>query len=116
MSLWPMVSSEGAVKDMFFSADTSSETVQWTHNKLQNESIIAILAMCFRRVKMADLDMPVLVLAAQNDKVFNLKDQNRLAKLYGTSVTVVEGSGHDLMLDSQWRSSVETVIDWIQRL
>lgn len=116
MSLWPMVSSKDTVKDMFFTADTSPETVEWTRDRLQNESMIALSSMCLRRLKVRDIEAPVLVLAAQNDQIFNLKDQDRLARRYGTSPTVVEGSGHDLMLDSQWRSSVETVIDWIGRL
>ena len=113
MTLWPPVSSESRVREAFFTPDTPDEIVQATTEQVQNESYRAFVSMLLRRSVPRRIHVPVTVMAAEHDGLFTLAEQQKLASTYGTDLRVIEGSGHDIMLDTSWRDAVDHVIEWI---
>ncbi|GAA1822653.1 alpha/beta hydrolase [Planosporangium flavigriseum] len=56
---------------------------------------------------------PVLVLATPNDRLVPISDVRRTAQRYGATLREFPGMGHDLMLDRDWLSPLETTLDWL---
>lgn len=109
LSLWPIVQHEQQVRELFFTADADDETVANAHRNLQNESYVAFLSMLTRWPRPGKVKTPVHVIAGELDGVFTLAEQHDLAKAYGVEAVVVDGAGHDLMLDHRWPKLVEEI-------
>lgn len=61
-------------------------------------------------------DLPVLVLAAENDFIVDLEGSQETAEWYGTEPVVISGSAHDLMLDTAWERAAEALQSWLDGL
>jgi pimeloyl-ACP methyl ester carboxylesterase len=116
LNLWPAVSSEDLVRERLFCDDTPEDTVADTFALLQNESYRAFTSMLFRRAVPRRIYVPVRVYAAEHDGLFTIAEQEKLAATYGTPLQIVEGSGHNLMLDTKWRETADRVIESIDQL
>ena len=94
LTMWPSVDGSARVRQMFFTDATSTETVAWTADRLQNESYLAYLSMTFRWSRPGRTSSPVTVVAAERDAVFTLEEQRGLASAYGTDLVTLPGIGH----------------------
>ncbi len=56
---------------------------------------------------------PLLWLAGGSDTVVNEAEQRRSAAHYGAEYVVVEGAGHDLMIEREFRQTAETIHNWV---
>ncbi len=55
-----------------------------------------------------------MVLAGEDDGLFSVRSQRRLARAHGTAVQLVPG-GHDVMLDVAADGALHLVLDWVRR-
>ena len=62
--------------------------------------------------------IPTLCLGGSLDQsVFHQAGQDEtIAKLLGADFDIIRGSGHGLMLDTQWPDSAATILGWLRRL
>ncbi len=117
LSLWPLIERREQVRHLFFTDDASADDVEKAYPKLQNESFPAFLSMLTRWPRPSKVTAPIRVIAAEYDGVFTLAEQHDLAKAYGVTAAVIEGAGHDLMLDQRWPqlvSEIEHALDDFQ--
>lgn len=89
------------VRDFFFQPDTPDEIVSATRKQLQNESAVALTTIALRWIRPHRVTTPVRVIAAELDAIFTVDEQHLLAAAYGVELDAVEGSGHDVMLDTK---------------
>lgn len=112
--LYRLCASEPLVRDSFFCHATDDDVVRACHARVQNESYLAFPPMLARFTRPDRVRVPVMVLAAEEDGIFSVRSQRRLAKAYGTSAQVVPG-GHDVMLDVTADGALHLVLDWVRR-
>jgi pimeloyl-ACP methyl ester carboxylesterase len=113
LSMYPIVESQALTKAAFFSPSTPAATVRTTHERLQNESYRAYVEMFVKRPRPNRVATPVRVIAAEHDAIFSLAEQRRLAEAYGTEAVVIDGCGHDVMLEPRGRAALDRIFDWI---
>lgn len=109
LSLWPAVSGPGAARDLFFTERTDAAIVDAVAAKLQNESFVAYQAMLLRWPRPKRVSTPVAVVAAEDDAVFPVHEEEALARAYGVPLQVLPGAGHDAMVDTDWIAVSEAI-------
>jgi alpha-beta hydrolase superfamily lysophospholipase len=57
---------------------------------------------------------PMLVLAAANDRVFSVAEEQATARAYGTEAIVFPDMAHDMMLERGWPQVADCILDWLQ--
>ncbi|WP_436793067.1 alpha/beta hydrolase [Actinospongicola halichondriae] len=112
--LFRVCHTETLARRAFFCADTDDGVVRAAHARIQNESYLVFPPMLARFTRPGVADVPVMVLAAQDDGIFSVRSQRRLAKAYGTKLQLVPG-GHDVMLDVAADGSLHLVLDWVRQ-
>ena len=116
LNMWPLVATEALTRDAFFTHTTAADVVKDAQLKLRNESYIAYLSMMVRWARPGQVDSPALVIAAEHDPLFTVAQQAHLASRYGTEAAVINGAGHDLMLDTDWQQPADLVVKWAAEL
>lgn len=56
---------------------------------------------------------PMLWLAGGSDTLITETEERRSAAYYGADYVVVDGAGHNLMMERSYRQTAETIRDWI---
>ena len=112
------VSTPELAREAFFSPRAPEERVMECYRRLQNESFRAVLDMLFlnlpkpRRVG----KVPLLLLAAENDRIFSVAQEEATASAYGGRAEVWPGMAHDMMLEDGWRDVGERMLSWLREL
>ena len=57
---------------------------------------------------------PLLVLAAENDRVFSMEEERATAKAYHTEVHFFPDMAHDMMLEQGWQPVADKIIQWLK--
>lgn len=113
-SLYHIVKGEKHSRWAFYDNSITDEELKVYASRLQRESFTAYLQMLFFRVKKNyHTKIPMLVLAAEGDKLFSVREQIRTARKYNADYKLIKNTGHNLMLTSAWRKTADTIIDWI---
>jgi alpha-beta hydrolase superfamily lysophospholipase len=113
-SLYHIIRGEKHSKWAFYDNSITDEELKDYSSRVQRESFTAYMQMLFFRVKKNyHSKIPMLVLAAEGDKLFSVKEQLRTAKKYNADYKLIKNTGHNLMLTSAWRKTADTIIDWI---
>lgn len=58
---------------------------------------------------------PMLWLAGGSDALITEPEERRSAAYYGAEYVVVDGAGHNLMMERSYRQTAETIRDWLIR-
>lgn len=116
MSMRPIVGTPDLTRRAFFTPDTPAEVVDTCYAQLQNESYLAYLQMLVVLPRPKRVRTPMRVLAASEDRIFTVAKEQALAAAYGTEAVVIEGAGHDLMLDPAGRPALDQVLAWLTEL
>ena len=99
-------------RDYFFHPDTPDDIVNSCHQRLQPESMRALMDMMFS-LHPERVSTPVVVMGAEGDwLVAPPHDLETTARAYQTSPLILPG-GHDMMLDTAWERAaleIETAI------
>jgi pimeloyl-ACP methyl ester carboxylesterase len=115
LSLWCLVSTPELAQDAFFSPGMALEEVARHFARLQQESFrFELEAMFLDLPRPNKVKTPVLVLAAANDRVFSVAEEQATAQAYHTEAEVFPDMAHDMMLEPGWRKVAERIVAWLQ--
>ena len=59
------------------------------------------------------IQTPLLVLGAENDRVFTPAEQQRTARAYKTEAILYPDMAHDMMLERGWESVADRILNWL---
>jgi len=114
MNLYGLVDTPYKVRWAFFSNKISDEDLQRYTYKLCSESYLAFLNMLMPRIKLGHhRSIPMLVLAAELDNIFSIRDNERTAGKYDAELIIVKNIGHDMMLDNGHDGVSDIIIKWL---
>jgi dienelactone hydrolase len=98
------VSSPELAHAAFFSPGVAPEEVARHFSRLQQESFrFELEAMFLDRPHPKKVRTPILVLAAADDRVFSVAEEQATARAYHTEAEVFPDMAHDMMLDQAGR-------------
>jgi pimeloyl-ACP methyl ester carboxylesterase len=102
---------------LLFSGDLTPEVRAKYYAQLQGESFrlaIDSLFLALPRVKQIKASgTPMLVLAAQNDQIFSVAEEEATARAYGAEFQAFPNMAHDMMLESGWQAAADKIIAWL---
>jgi len=58
-------------------------------------------------------DTPVLVMAAEKDTIFTIKEQKILAEQYGGDYYLIENTAHNAMMEHSYKESAQYLHEWL---
>ncbi len=99
----------------FFHPDTPIEHIAQYQSFLQSESMRILFDTAFFQRPRPELvrPTPMLVVAAEQDRVFSVAEQHQTALAYKVSPVVVPNIGHDVMLELNWEAAAERIAKWL---
>lgn len=62
------------------------------------------------------IDVPLLVLGAEGDRLIDPVDVVRTARRLGTRARMFRDMGHSMMLDAGWRAPLEVMLHWLDEV
>ena len=111
----PFVRSPQHVKRLFLS-DDALMTPEDLHSKLDSESLLVPLQLSpLTWHPRRNIQTPMLVMAAENDTFFSIKDEQRIANFYGADFQIIKNTAHNLMIEKTYRESAENIHNWLIR-
>lgn len=120
LSAYPVVSDVARSHRLFFSDDMPREQVEAYHAKISNESVRILfdggLFQTPKPKRVRAKNVPMLVVAADNDRVFPLREEKATAKAYDAELVVIENTAHDMMLEKTWQQSADAIITWLEKI
>jgi len=115
LSAYPLISTPELASEFFFPAAMPEDRLLAYHARLQDESVRAFVDMlCGPRPRPGLVDTPILVLAADNDRLFSAAQMYGLAHAYRADLAVVSGVGHAMMLTPGWQGAAERILSWLE--
>ncbi len=114
LNTWHLIETPELAKEAFFSPEMSAEEVDRHFARLQPESFRMTFEMALLNLPRADrVRTPMLVLAAENDRVFSVAEAEATAIAYGTKAVVFPGMAHDMMLEANWQQVADRILSWL---
>jgi alpha-beta hydrolase superfamily lysophospholipase len=114
LSLYPVIGTPKLAREAFFTEKTPSETLDKYFACLQDESYLAFLDMLFFNLpKPEKVETNLLVLGAEKDTIFTPYEIEATARAYRAAPEIWAGMAHDMMLDKNWRSVADRIIEWL---
>ena len=105
----------GLTRELFFSEDINPSEFEEYFGQLHGESYRAFLDMLlFALPRPSRVDAPMLVLGAENDVVFPPADVLATAAAYDTTATIFPQMAHDMMLEREWQTVADAIVEWVQ--
>jgi len=114
LNLGRLVATTEQVRALFFTPSTPESVVEAATARVQSESYRAFLDMLLLdRPRPIPVDVPVLVIGAGADPIFNAAEVAQTARAWGTEPVMFAGMGHDVMLDDDWETVADHLAGWI---
>ena len=111
---WYFVSTPALAKDYFFSDDFPDEKFLDYYSHIQTESFrMALEAAVLNLPRPKKVKTPLLVLGAENDRVFTVAEQRKTARAYKTEAILYPDMAHDMMLERGWGSVADQILSWL---
>ena len=113
--LGPSVGDVDMLRRAMFSADMPEATVQRYVPRIQAESMLVILDLLGLDLVPSSrrLDLPVMVLGAENDSFIFRGGLDATASTYGTEAIVFPDMAHGMMLERNWRQVADRILEWM---
>ena len=112
---WYFVSTPALAKDYLFSDDYPNEKFLEYYPSIQPESFRMALEAAFLNLpRPRKVQTPLLVLGAENDRVFTAAEQRKTARAYRTEVILYPDMAHDMMLERGWKSVADQILTWLK--
>jgi pimeloyl-ACP methyl ester carboxylesterase len=109
-----LVSTPERARESFFSADMPRDEVQTYYEQLQSESFRIIFdSLLLDLPRPGRITTPMLVLGAENDRIFHVPEHEATARAYHTQAEIFPNMAHDMMLESGWQSVADRIIAWL---
>ena len=113
-SLWPIVDDPERAAGLLFGPTTDRARARALSRRLQPESYPAYLEMILD-LPAPTGDVPMLVVGGSHDRLFSPGELARTAAAHGADLRILDGLGHDLMLEDAWESAARVVTDWLDQ-
>jgi pimeloyl-ACP methyl ester carboxylesterase len=114
LNTWYFVSTPALAKDYFFSDDYPDDKFLEYYAHIQTESFrMALEAAVLNLPRPRQIKTPLLVLGAENDRVFTPAEQRRTARAYKTEAIIYPDMAHDMMLERGWESVTDRILSWL---
>ena len=115
LNSWHLIETPELAKDAFFSPQMPSAEIARHFARLQPESLRVVLEMTLLNLpRPKQVQTPMLILAAENDRVFSVAEEQATANAYGTEVVVFPDMAHDMMLEPNWQQVADCVLNWLR--
>jgi alpha-beta hydrolase superfamily lysophospholipase len=115
LSPWHLVETPELMHDAFFSPQVSGEEIARHFARLQPESFQVELETTLLKLPRPDkVKTPMLLLAAANDRVFSVAEEQTTARAYGTKAEIFPDMAHDMMLEPDWQQVADRILGWLQ--
>lgn len=115
LRLGPIVEDRGVARWLFFRDDDDRPEVADWLDRLGDESYLAFVGLLVDVPRPGRVDVPLLVAAAEADRVFSVQEQAMTAAAHGAEFVVVPGAAHDVMLDPDWEVAAEAIAEFVDR-
>lgn len=100
----------------FFSKSMPLETVARYSEQFDDESYRIFLDMLlFALPRTRHNQMPMLVVAGEDDTLFDVEEEGKTARAYGAEFRSFDGIAHDMMLEEKWESVAEYMLEWLSK-
>jgi pimeloyl-ACP methyl ester carboxylesterase len=115
LSLAPLLATPRLAREFLFSKDLPEDEVLSHWKRLQDESYLAWLDMlAFSLPRPGTAKPPMLVLGGANDIALKPREIKTTARAYTAPYEMIDGVGHDMMLDTRWQTVAERIQAWLQ--
>jgi pimeloyl-ACP methyl ester carboxylesterase len=115
LNTWYMVSTPALAKDALFSDDYPDEKFLEYYAHIQNESFrVALEAALLRLPRPRKVRTPLLVLGAENDRIFTVSEHRKTARAYHTEAIIYPQMAHDMMLEMGWGTVADDILEWLK--
>ncbi len=115
-SLYPLVETPERTRELLFSERLPDELINKYQSMMQDESFRAFLDMVILDPPHPDrITDPLLVLGARNDALVAVEDFNYTVRSYRAESQLFPLTGHDMMLDIEWRNVADRILEWLQK-
>jgi pimeloyl-ACP methyl ester carboxylesterase len=114
MNPWYFVSTPALARDYLFSDDYPDQKFLEYYPYIQSESFRMALEAAFLKLpRPKKIQTPLLVLGAENDRVFSVAEQRKTARAYKTEVILYPAMAHDMMLERGWKAVADQIVGWL---
>lgn len=113
LSLGPIVENPERARSLLFGASIDDDVALGYAKRVQSESYLAYLEMIADLPRRSKVINPVLVIGGTEDAIFSTPELRLTAAAYEAELTMIEGSGHNVMLDVGWESAAERIDAWL---
>jgi pimeloyl-ACP methyl ester carboxylesterase len=115
LSLWPFISDPARAQRLLFSAATPRDDVVRYHRLLQDESMLGVFdCLALERVAANRVRSPIHVIGAADDAIVTDHEISATARAYGTEAVVFDHVAHDMMLDPNWRTVADSMMQTLE--
>lgn len=116
LNAWHIIRTPELARQHFFSESTPIEQIERYHAKMNSESLRILLdAGLIHRPRPKKIQpTPMLVTAAQNDRVFTIKEEENTARAYNAPLKLYD-MAHDMMLEPGWQQVADDIIAWLRQ-
>lgn len=103
----------------FFSSAMPQPEVEKHFARLQDDSFRAYLDFLTSALPdtsfVREHNIPMLILAAEQDRIFPTREIQALGALYNADVEVVPNTAHDVMLEATWQTAADQILVWLDK-
>jgi pimeloyl-ACP methyl ester carboxylesterase len=115
-SPYALIGTPNLAREAFFRDTIPTLELDTYFQQISQESVRVALESAFTtRPEPTRNQTPLLVIAAEHDRVFTLAEQQSLANDYHSELLVVPGASHDLMLDPAWKQAADAIERFVTR-
>lgn len=118
-SPYHLINSLARAQAAFFPSAMPRTEVEKHFARLQEDSFRAYLDFLMFALPdtkaIRERNIPMLVLAAEQDRMFPTREVQALAALYNAELQVVPDTAHDMMLDPNWQVAADHILAWLDK-
>lgn len=118
LRLYPIVANPAHADALLFSRHVGESDRRRWHALLGDESFRIVLDTVFlalpNRARIRQQGTSMLVVAAEHDRIFTLRENSIAAQTYGAELIRLPGFSHDVMLDWQWDAAAARISHWLE--
>jgi pimeloyl-ACP methyl ester carboxylesterase len=113
--VYPLVAEPTPDGKRFFSPCMSDDLAEDYMRRFTHESFIAVGvdALLLHLPRPHNVHTPLLIFGGSHDILFTPDEVRQTARAYGTTAHIMQGMGHDLMLDPGWEQVATQTIHWL---
>lgn len=103
-------------RQILFSPALPATESQRFDDRWERASYRTYIDLLFKRPDLSEVKMPALVIGGTEDALFSVEEFEQTASALGAELIVLEGAGHQVMLEPAWRELVAAIDRFAQGL